>query len=204
MKNTIILFLFLLFFNVLSFSQFKGYHSIADINSNLRATYTTLELVKWTSGQERNFGVLIAEDISSINPDKIYYILFAPSLFEAGNIDQLSLDYAAPLKEVELDYFIKEVALRISEWGKNEDGEKGTFFEILTAPEYRINRISENVDLWNPSIKFGYQDTPKGTISILYIGPESYKYSYEFDDKEELEAFYTVLKNAKDKIISKK
>lgn len=201
MKNSIMLALFLLFFNLSSFSQFKSYHSIAEINSNLRATYTTLELVKWTEGKERDFGVLIAQDISSLSQNKTYYILLAPCEVRTSlEIDNLILDYSAPLKEEELAYFIKELELRISEWGKNKDGSQGTFFEIVTAPEYKINKISENVDLWSPTIKFGYQDTPDGTISILYIGPESYKYSYEFDNKKELEAFYTVLKNAKDKI----
>jgi len=204
MKNINYIVLAFILLNTLSFAQYKGYHSISDINSSLKSTLTTMELIRWPSGEERNFGVLIAHDIDPLNNKNYSYVLFSPtsSNFDANGIQELKLDYAAPLKDTELDFFIKQIELRLKNWGKNTVEGKGTFFEILTAPEHKIRRISENVDLWSPSIKFGFQDTSDGTISILYIGPESYKYSYEFSDKSELMAFYQVLKDAKNKLLT--
>lgn len=177
------------------------HHSTITVPYQSDATSTQMDLVTIEGGQQSSgslgFIVLVAED-----GDSDPYVLLAP--MRANNtseyrIRSARIDRAVPLSKPEVDTLSQGLDRTLEMLSGPDLEEEGEFYEYIYAPEQNIDRVSTRVVEWYPALRFTAARTEEGTTAELILGdsPEqSLQYRIEIEEREALEDFRTLLRNA--------
>jgi hypothetical protein len=179
-------------------TQYSYYHSTADSPYYSHSILTDAKLIMWPEDIRYSFGIVVATDVKSSDSSPHHYALFVPGAQVSGvtEISELKIAYAAPVLKKDLEFLAIELDKILRNWGNKSSFVEATYYEFYSAPEQDIVRLSENVIVWYPSVKFGFQNTEKTLIGVLLIGPDSFRFKYTFDDMKEMGAFQKVLSEA--------
>jgi hypothetical protein len=177
----------------------KGYYqSTADLDNISRSTLTNAKLIKWPEEKKYPFGVVVATDINSSNQRPYNYALFVPSASTSSinEISNLRIEFAVAVNKEDLEYFAIEVDKILRSWSSKSTVSEATYYDFYSAPDKNISQKNSDDQTWYPSIRFGYQNTSKGSVGELTIGPDSFRFKYKFDEMTELASFQWVLSEA--------
>lgn len=176
-------FLLLLILSGCSIKQFY-YHSEANLPYFDRATKSAFTLIKKEDISAFKFGVISATD-----DDTLSYVLISPKEARVSSVKDLpddKLDRAIPLKISQVKEFLEILNASSNKWDKKFDAENGISYEYMVAPEYKINRVSENVAEWIPMLRFYFQNNEEGSKISLIIGKGKIRYLYESEQHSRL------------------
>ena len=182
----------IVFFNGCS-NRIMLYHSEAEIPYSSKTTLTKFELIKLDDkdNQYNSFGVIFAND-----NNKSKYLLLAPS---NGNVNvtsiaDLRLDCSITLLPNKTKYLLYNLEYSINNWNRKYPESQGLNVEYIVTTEDEVIKRSENVVSFNPILTYNYQNNSNGPKAVLIFGKGIYRFSYEFNDLEELKEFYELLK----------
>jgi len=200
MKNVVVSFiLFIILILTGCSSQLSYYNSTADISQYSKSILTEAKLLKWPEDVRYSFGVAVASDRNTSDSSFISYALFVPAGSTVKEISDLRIAYASPVYEKDLEYLAQELDKILRKWSNKSSSVEGMYYEFYSGPEDEIIK-SIGASEWYPSVKFEFQNTEKHLISVLTIGPDSFKYKYTFDEMKELAALQMLLAEAIDEI----
>lgn len=183
--------------------QFVAYHSTASIPYSASSTASDMELVTGSeeNASKRKYIVLKAKDENLTQPNQSpgEYVLIAPktgSTVSGYNIKSANIRRSVPLPGSTVNTLIDGLARALSQWDRSTQDGKAAFYEFTHAPEQDIQRVSENVVEWSPSIRFVASHTPDGPTARMLLGNSPNKelqYVVTFDERAQVKDFRDTL-----------
>lgn len=174
----------------------KGYYqSTANLDHISRSTFTNAKLITWPEEKKYSFGVVVATDVKSSDQSEYNFALFVPSASTSSvnEISNLRLEFAVPVNKKDLEYFAKEIDKILRNWSSKSSTTEATYYDFYSSPEKSLDEENLDGQGWNPFVRFSFQNTIQGSIGELFIGPDSYRFKYKFDEMTELASFQWVL-----------
>jgi hypothetical protein len=182
-------------------SPLTYYNSSADFLQYSKSILTEAKLINWPENMRYSFGIVVATDNKTSDSSQNNYVLFIPASSGSGvkQISDLRVDYASPVTKKDLEFFALELDKILRKWSNKSSPVEGKYYEFYSGPDVEIiNSIGASE--WYPSIKFEFQNTEKHLISVLTIGPDSFRYKYTFDEMKELGVLQMLLAEAIDEL----
>lgn len=138
----------------------------------------------------------------AVDNDSDTYTLIAPRTSRAQVSNEFQrgrIHRAVPLSREHSDKLSAGLAETLRLWDTSYSNQEGGLYEFMLAPEQDVRRISENVVEWRPALRFTFSHTPGGSSAAMVIGdsPDSaLQYIIEFDDREQIEDFRSLIVEA--------
>lgn len=183
--------------------QFVAYHSTASIPYSASSTATDMELVTGPeeNANKRDYIVLKARDenMSQQGESPNEYVLIAPktgSNISGYSIKSANIRRSVPLPGTTVNTLIDGLAKALSKWDQSVQDGEAAFYEFTHAPEQDIERVSESVVEWSPSIRFVASHTPDGPTAQMLLGNspnEELQYVVTFDERAAVKDFRDTL-----------
>jgi hypothetical protein len=160
----------------------------------------------------RDYIVLKARDrqLSTDGESDIEYVLLAPKSsgsMSGYKIKSANMRRAVPLPGQTVDTFIDGLAEALTQWDQSVQDGEAVFYEFTHAPEQDIQRVSENVTEWSPSLRFVASHTPGGPTARMLLGNspnEELQYVVTFDERTAVKDFRDTLIDARSEDIASK
>lgn len=173
-----------------------AYHSTAEIPYETEDTQTQMRLVGEPSDGPgtRRVAVLIGTDDGQIS-----YGLLAPMSSNASEyiLSEVELERSVPLRKKKVQALLNGLDETLGEWGQGGSDE-GTFYEFLHAPQQELRWGSDDVVVWDPSVRFTASHTGTGSTARLALGASSsLSSSVKYEDREAVLDLRDLLRKAK-------
>jgi hypothetical protein len=141
------------------------------------------------------YAVYSGIDYSPTGKPSGYYILLCPS--NGASLEKTFLWMSASVLPSDAASMLEVVDKIIQEWDAPTDGKDAYFYRFHTKIQMPVPVVFFPDPLaWVPSAELTCNRTERGSLATLLIGSEEWQLRYFFEDREDMEHFRDLIKEA--------